>query len=83
MSTCVALVMVSSPMNLSSRSKAVFSARPEINLLEIWIQRDDHMFEDSPDFFEDVFIDKQEQLVNIVPNLAILARAVGIAVGRR
>ena len=71
MSTCVALVMVSSPMNLSSRSKAVFSARPEINLLEIWIQRDDHMFEDSPDFFEDVFIDKQEQLVNIVPNLAI------------
>ena len=59
MSTCVALVMVSSPMNLSSRSKAVFSARPEINLPEIWIQRDDHMFEDYPDFFEDVFIDKQ------------------------
>ena len=71
MSTCVALVMVSSPMNLSSRSKAVFSARPEINLLEIWIQRDDHMFADSPDFFEDVFIEKQKQLVNIVPNLAI------------
>ena len=72
MSTCVALVMVSSPMNLSSRSKAVLlSVHPEINLLEIWIQRDEHMFEDSPDFFEDVFIDKQEQLVNIVPNHAI------------
>ena len=49
-----------SPMNLSSRSKAVFYALPEINWLEIWIQRHDHMFEDSPDFFEDEVIDKQE-----------------------
>ena len=30
-----------------------------------------HEFEDSPDFSEDIFGDEQEQIVTIVPNLAI------------
>ena len=30
-----------------------------------------HEFEDSPDLSEDVFVDKQEQAVTNVPNLAI------------
>ena len=30
-----------------------------------------HEFEDSPDLSEDVFVDKQEQMVTICPNLAI------------
>ena len=30
-----------------------------------------HEFENSPDLSEDVFVDKQEQMVTICPNLAI------------